>query len=315
MNISTFPNLDGKINVLKRYLHILALLQYIPHHENPELWNAGKLADLLSRFDADKPLDDSQVRKYIKEYIENELGIDIDKSRGKKSMSVAEDIDFGTQLMIARIYSNFVIKDTSRDIALSKYIKAVPDRALWLLARIYFAVLEKRMIQIDYTNNYGKKKKEWKICPYYFIFRETNLYLAAYDPEQDITLTLYAERIENLVILDESKSIDWSIPSVERLFETSLSAYKSIKGPENVKIRYSKSASSKIKNLISHINPVINKIDNGNRFEAEFIIDDDIFLCEKLFSFGSDVEIISPPRLRTMMVNMLNSSLKVYKEN
>jgi len=41
-----FPNPEGKINVLKRYLHVLALMQHIP--ENGETWNAGKLAELLS---------------------------------------------------------------------------------------------------------------------------------------------------------------------------------------------------------------------------------------------------------------------------
>jgi hypothetical protein len=41
-----FPNPEGKINVLKRYLHVLALMQHIP--ENEETWNAGRLAELLS---------------------------------------------------------------------------------------------------------------------------------------------------------------------------------------------------------------------------------------------------------------------------
>ena len=40
-----FPNPEGKINVLKGYLHILALMQHIP--QNGETWNATKLADIL----------------------------------------------------------------------------------------------------------------------------------------------------------------------------------------------------------------------------------------------------------------------------
>jgi len=313
MSSSSFPNFEGKISVLRRYLHILALLQYIPHHKNAEMWNAGKLADLLSRFDADKPLDDSQVRKYIKDYIEEELGIDIDKSRGKKSMSIAEDLDFETQLMIARIYSNFVIKDTSRDIALSKYIKAMPDRALWTLARIYFAVLEKRVIQFDYTRNDGKKIRRWKMHPFYFVFRETNLYLAGHDPAQGFLRTLFAERIENLVILDELISYDWPIPSVDEFFRSSLSAFKSISGPVSVTIRFKKYVSAKIENLIAPLEPIITASEKNDWFDAEFIIDDDLFLCEKLFSFGGDVEILSPPILRTKMMNMLKASMKIYE--
>ncbi len=119
LNIS-FPNPEGKINVLKRYLHILALLQYTPANET-ETWNANKLANLLSADEEQKPLDDSQIRKYIKEHIENDLGIDIDKTQGKPSMSLAEDIDPETQLKLARVYSGFVVKDTTRDIILKKF--------------------------------------------------------------------------------------------------------------------------------------------------------------------------------------------------
>jgi len=174
----SFPNPDGKINVLKRYLHILALLQYIPENEI-ETWNANKLANLLSEDEEQKPLEDSQIRKYIKDHIENELGIDIDKTQGKPSMSLAEDIDSETQLKLARIYSSFVVKDTTRDIILKKFIDAMPDKALWTLARIYFAVIEKRMIQFNYTTNAGHEITDWKLCPYYLIIRNNNLYLVA----------------------------------------------------------------------------------------------------------------------------------------
>ena len=153
--------LEGKINVLKRYLHILALVQYNPVNEFSESSKYTKLAELISKDEIDKKITRYDINEYITKNIKGNLNIDIDVPQGNRPFSIAEDLDFKTQLMIARIYSNFVIKDTSRDIALSKYIKAMPDRALWTLARIYFAVLEKRVIQIDYTRNDGKKIKKW----------------------------------------------------------------------------------------------------------------------------------------------------------
>lgn len=306
--------LEGKINVLKRYLHILALVQYNPENEFAESFQSTKLAELISKDEKDKKITRYNVHEYITKNIKDNFNIDIDNPLGDKPISIAEDLDFETQLMIARIYSNFVIKDTTRDIALSKYIKAMPDRALWTLARIYFAVLEKRVIQFDYTINNGKKIKRWKLYPFYFIFRETNLYLAGYDPAQGLLRILFAERIDNLVILDELISDDWPIPSVEEFFKSSLSAFKSIFGPVNVKIRYKKDVGAKIENLIDPLEPIITASGKNDWFEADFNIDDDLFLCEKLFSFGGDVEILSPSNLRTKMINMLKASLGVYEK-
>lgn len=306
-----FPNPEGKINVLKRYLHILALLQYIP--ENNETWNAGSLADLLSKDEIkDGGLQGTDVTKYINTQIKKELDIDIDKSRGVHSMSVAEDMDVDTQLKIAKVYADFVVKDTTRDIVLKKFIEAMPDRALWTLARIYFAAVEKRMIQINYTNNSGYKINKWKLCPYYFLFRNDNLYLAAWDPVQKINFTLLAERIKDLIILEKSESRDWKIPSVEVLYKDALSAYISVDGPVKMKIKYSKAVSAPIESLISPLDPDIKSVKNGTWFEAEFVIDDYLYLCKQFVFHGKNVEIISPPEVRQAMIKMLKESLGVY---
>jgi predicted DNA-binding transcriptional regulator YafY len=313
MNEKPFPNPEGKINVLKRYLHILALLQYTPEDNNAESWNAGKLANLISKEDTGKDIDDSQVRKYIKEHIENELDIDIDKARGLQSMSIAEDLDIDTQLKIARVYADFVVKDATRDIVLKKFIEAMPDRALWTLARIYFAVVEKRMIQINYTNNSGYKINKWKLCPYYFMFRNDNLYLAAWDPAQELNFTLLAERIKNLVVLDKSQSREWSITPVEELYKDSISAYISIDGPVKMKIRYAKTSSAPIESIISPLDPEIKHGEKENWLEAEFVIDDYLYLCKQFVFYGKNVEIISPPEVRKAMIKMLKVSLSVYE--
>jgi hypothetical protein len=308
-----FPNPEGKINVLRRYLHILALLQYIP--ENNETWNAGSLADLLSQVEIkDGGLQGTNITKYINNQIKKELGIEIDKSQGLHFSSIAEDLDVDTQLKIARVYADFVIKDTTRDMVLRKFIEAMPDRALWTLARIYFAVVEKRMIQINYTNNSGYKINKWKLCPYYYMFRNDNLYLAAWDPVQELKFTLLAERIKNLVVLEKSASREWSIPPVEVLYKDSISAYISIGGPVKMKIRYSKTSSAPIESLISPLDPEIKSGKKENWLEAEFVIDDYLYLCKQLVFHGKNVEILSPPEVRQAMINMLKESLGVYEK-
>jgi hypothetical protein len=305
-----FPNPEGKLNVLKRYLHILALLQYSP--EGEEAWNANRLADLLSKDETGKPLDDSQVRKYIENNIEKDLGIDIDKAQGKPSMSLAEDLDIDTQLKIARVYADFAIKDTTRDMVLRRFIEAMPDRALWTLARIYFAVVEKRMIQFNYVTNTGYRINKWKLCPYYYLFRNNNLYLAAWDPVQKKHLSLLAERIKDLTVLEKSHAKEWHIPPVEELFKDALSAFISNSGPVTMRIRYKKEAASVIESVIGPLGPETIPVDDGKWFEAEFDIADYLFLCKQFVIYGSSVEILSPPHVRKAMIDMLKESLSVY---
>ena len=314
MENNQFPNHEGKIDALKRCLHILSLTQHIP--ANNETWNSASLSSLLSLDEVkDSGVDDSSVTKYINHQIKNGFGIEIDTVTvdGKSARVVSEDIDIDAQLNFARVYSAFVIEDTSRNIALKKFIKAMPDRALWTIARVYFAVLEKRMIQIDYTGSSGNEIQNWKLYPYYFFFSEFNLYLTAYDPVENLRFTLRAERIRNLIVTDESFKKHPDITPVSKLYRNSLSAYLSIDGPVKMKIRYKKTAAANIEDLISPLNPVKIPHENGEQFEAEFIIDDYRFLCKQLFMYGKNVEIISPPEVRQTMVTMLKESLGVYE--
>jgi len=311
--MSSFPNPEGKINVLKRFLHILALLQHIP--ANDEKWNARSLAEIIQLEEGnEKPFDDSLIRTYIREHIVKELDITLDKTQGGWFTTIAQDLDKKTQLEIARVYADFVIKDTSRDVILERFIKAMPKTALWTLGRIYFASIEKRMIQINYTTNTGYKIRYWKLCPYYFVFRNNNLYLVAWDPKQKKRLPLLAERIKNLIVLEKEQSIPWDIPPVQEVFKDALSAFISDSKPVEMRVRYKKRAANIIESIISPLAPEIISVESGDWFESTFHITDYIYLCKQFVLYGSDVEIVSPAHVRKDMINMLKESLSVYEK-
>ncbi|HPP50260.1 MAG TPA: WYL domain-containing protein [Spirochaetota bacterium] len=308
---NNFPNPEGKINVLKRYLHILALLQSPPGTN--ETWNAARLAQLLSLEEDEKDISDSHVRKYIKDHIENELGISVDRTQGGLITALAEDLDPDMQLEIARVYSSFVVKDSTRDMILQKFIAANPDRALWTLARVYFAALEKRMIQCSYKTNEGQLLTDWKLCPCYFIFRNNNLYLIVYDVDMKKYLPLVAERIQNIVVCDKKHDISWEVPDVDELFATSLSAFIDNTNTVEVTIRYSQVVKTIIENIIASLQPAIQKEPN-NWHRATFTISDYLYLCKQLVLYGREVEIVSPHKVRQAMIHMLKESLSVYEQ-
>jgi hypothetical protein len=310
-NDHNFPNPEGKISVLKRYLHILALLQSPPGAN--ETWNAASLARLLSLEENEKDISDSHVRKYIKDHIEDELGISVDRTQGGLITALAEDLDADMQLEIARVYSGFVVKDSTRDLVLQKFIAANPDRALWTLARIYFAALEKRMIQCTYKTNEGQLLIDWKLCPCYFIFRNNNLYLVVYDTDMKKYLPLVAERIQNVIVCDVLHNFEWEVPDVDELFATSLSAFINNTNTVEVAIRYSQVVKTTIENIIASLHPEIQNEPN-NWYRATFAISDYLYLCKQLVLYGREVEIVNPQKVRQAMINMLKESLSVYEQ-
>lgn len=307
---NNFPNPEGRISVLKRYLHILALLQ-TPAGSN-ETWNAASLARLLSLEEDQKDISDSHVRKYIKDHIEQELGISVDRTQGGLITALAEDLDADMQLEIARVYTSFVVKDSTRDMILQKFIAAQPHSALWMLARIYFAAIEKRMIECTYITADGTVRAHWKLCPCYYIFRNNNLYLLVYDVDMKKYLPLVAERIHNVTVLDAVYSIDWEIPPIDDIFATSLSAFISTDETVTVTIRYSQKVKNVIENIIATLSPHIQN--ENDWYTATFVISDYLYLCKQLVLYGKEVKIVSPQKVRQEMVQMLTESLSVYQK-
>ena len=112
---------------------------------------------------------------------------------------------------------------------------------------------------------------------------------------------------------DESYTKQPDISPVSKLYRNSLSAFLSPEGPVKTKIRYNKYAASSIEDLLSPLESVAISQVNENQFEAEFLIDDLRYLCKQLFSYGKNVEILSPPEARQEMLRMLKESLAVYE--
>ena len=87
---------EKQIGILRRYLHILALLQ---NNKNPENWNGRSLADII-QYEENKFADNSKVMtgKSIldyKDYLKEEFGFLIDTVKGGRRMelkAIPEDI-------------------------------------------------------------------------------------------------------------------------------------------------------------------------------------------------------------------------------
>jgi len=298
------PDPEKKLAVIKRYLHIIALLQ---NDRDPRDWNGHSLADTLSRDETDAVLSDKNIRDYIKKNIIEELGIKVDIEKGARRIELASPLNKEMLADLLNVYCLFVATDSAREAVLQQLIKHRPADCLWMLARIYFASIEKKRIEFDYTTN-DNRNIHCIMNPFHLVIRNNNLYLYGHRAGLDHMSLLIVNRFENLKITDES--FDESAPPVDQVFHDTLGSFLGKKF--KVRIRFSRAIANSMEQFLGILEPEVTSLNNGDQFEARFTVSDDLYLCKQLFMYGKEVEILEPKELRELMVGMLKESVGVY---
>ena len=93
-------NPESRLGVIKRYLHVLALLQ---NNKDPEDWTSTKLADELQYDERDADVSGKAVRDYIRKDLLEYLGVDINITQGGRKIELDE--------CILKIYGCFLDQD------------------------------------------------------------------------------------------------------------------------------------------------------------------------------------------------------------
>ncbi|HOW83936.1 MAG TPA: WYL domain-containing protein [Spirochaetota bacterium] len=298
------PDPEKKLAVIKRFLHIIALLQ---NPNDSTKWNGTSLADKLSLDEDRVTLTDKSIREYIKNDLKKNLGIDVGMGKGGRRVRLASPIETNKLASLINVYCLFVARDSSREIVLDQLMKRHPEDCLWMLASIYFAAKDNKRIECDYTNNQGEEK-HYTLDPYDLVLRNNNLYLYCGIPGEKNPRLFIVNRIRNLKLTDQ----DCPDPAMtaDEAFSGSLGSF--IGKKHFVRIRYSSAIENPMEQFLSIIDPVIEKSPDGAWIEARFNVSDDRYLCKQLFMYGRDVEILEPKELREEMVKMLKESLGVY---
>lgn len=300
------PDPEKKLNIIRRYLHILALLQ---SNKDPMDWNGSTLANVLSLDEQPgRPLSDKAIRDYVNDHLKGELDLPIDMEKGARRIELSAPIGDSMLERIVSIYSLFVVSDSSRDDVLKSFIKKHPLDCLWILARIYFAKLEQKRIEFDYTTNTGYRLTKCLADPYHLVIRNNNLYIVARLVNKDEPWLFIAARIENLHVTDHR--FDGKIPSLEEIFKDTLGSF--IGRKYNVKLRFDRDLRIVMEYILEVLEPDIREVEGQDCCIASFTVTDDQYLCKQLFLYGNKVEILEPRELRDMMVCMLKESMAVY---
>ena len=293
------------LGIIRRYFHVLSLLQ---NRNDLQEWNSNTLADIIS-CELDEPLSDKVIRDDIAKYIEGDLGLSVATKQGSPRSRLSGEIDEDTLQNLLMTYSGFVVSDLSREIALGTLVREHRETCLWLLARLHFAIIQRKKIRFDYTTMHGETRSV-TTCPFHLVHRENKIYLVGQGEMDDDPHPYILSRMRNLVVLDASYSR--SVPPLRELYRYSYSAFIWADDPVEVKIRYKTSIGAGIRTEFSSLSPEIRE--DGEWGEMSFLVWDFEAVCRQLFFYGADVEILSPSCVKDWMVEQLKSSLSVYEK-
>lgn len=314
-------NVDNiKINIFKRCLHILGLLQ---NNSANSKWNAQNITNtlwvdksLFGDYEGSKDFspNPAAVAKNARTFLKSKGLVSIGQGRSeweinKIHRTVLEEIAFN--------HSIYTSEDFHRKRAIASLVKRTPESCLWLFTAIHFARIEKKKIQFNYTRSYSDDQESFIVHPYFIILTNDNFYLYGRPTDTREANYFILSKIKDLEIMNET--FNEKIITPDYILKKSISGAfigkYGLRSPSekiyNVKIKFDQWILPKIEDMTAALQD-LKIVKHDEYYEAFFSIYDNLELCKQLFYFGDAVEIIEPQELRTLMKEMLENSLSMY---
>ncbi|HRX15800.1 MAG TPA: WYL domain-containing protein [Spirochaetota bacterium] len=329
MNHDILPSADTEIERFYQYLHILALLQNpneIELKQKAEIYSFLKI-DFEQRYphydDQHKKTAKFITPKNIENYIKNtilnneHLNIRSDKKRYVLNTPYRKE----SLLPFLRSYTAITVTDAGKQDVLLKIIKSHKNRFMWNLATVHFAIIERRILSIDYLKSANADTKTSEIVPHHLVYRNNNLYLIGRVTGKDNDAQFIYTHIKKIKPTD--KTTDLPITPLEDIYKDTIGSFFNMgKEPHNVKIRYCSDIKYDMERLLKNIEADITDISNFDSlydYEARFKLAEDTFFCKQIFGFGNKALIIEPADLKEMMINtakkITNQYVTAHKSN
>lgn len=299
------PALKSNFDMFMRSLHVLALVQ---HSGENEKMNYRSMAGLLSLVPWDVQVDEKTVRRCVMNL--KKMGFPLATSQGSDRVTIERELS-DKEIMEALLYYVSIVSDTIgiRDCFIN-HIQNHKGRSLWLIARIYFACLEKRRVRLQYIPQRSHELEEYVVNPYRWIFRDNAVYLMAKKTGRDLAL-FRLDRIRGVEICDET--FDDEVPSSEELLRYSLGAYISGRRYE-ILLRFRSFERERIEEDFGRLDLEFSECGMEGFTEARFTVCDLLSVCRVVFSYGGSAVIVSPKEAVSEMRRLLRLGMDAHKD-
>ena len=166
------------------------------------------------------------------------------------------------------------------------------------------SILKKRQISFDYFTGDGRSEKR-VVHPWKLVFRGQSWYLLGWCTSRKAERFFKLTRMRNLVMTSKNAS-------VSRNIVTSRSAQIPEYSAPLIKIK-AKVTQEKISYLMDSFICTEIKPQKNGFVNVTFTAPDSSWLCEILLSFGAQIKIVSPAKLKNKIVEMAGKISDLYK--
>jgi len=178
-----------------------------------------------------------------------------------------------------------------------------------LIDRVSEAIVQRKIIEIDYFTMSRKEKTRRKVAPYKIWFFDGSFYLVGNCGLREDIRIFALDRIKSLRSTDESFEMPQDF-KVEDFMQTSFGVFHG--EPQNVRIRFAAEVAGYISEKVWHKTQKIKPQKDGSLiFEARVAGTDEIKFW--LMTWGSKAEVLAPKGLREEMRIEAEVMLQKYK--
>jgi hypothetical protein len=289
-------------SVMRRSLHILSLLQ----HSSGEKWNTKTLADVLSLVPGEEDVNEKNISVCIERL--KASGFPIVTEKGARHMYLSRDLHKDEILEILEYYIGASVEELSITDTFGNYIEENNSMSLWMIARVYFAALEKRKILISYRSESKNEFTDYIVHPYRWLYRDNALYLAAYRPDKGVVL-FRLTRFGGLSVLDEHFTDEMN--SAAELLSKSLGAFIG-SNVYRVTLEFDHELKSRIIEEFGRLDLSFDA-ESDSVSRVSFDACDLLSVCRVVFPFAGRVHILEPTEARDEMTRLLEGNMKAMK--
>lgn len=179
-----------------------------------------------------------------------------------------------------------------------------------VLYQLQDAIVSTKKVRFDYRTADGRAE-ERVVAPYGLLYERHFYYLIGPRENQTKPVLWRLDRMKN-VSLEEASYCPPDEFNVNEYARRSFGVYQ--EAPEDIVLRFSPKAAAEARGFVFHENQTVGELDDGSlevRFRAGGLLE----LVRHLFTWGDAVEIVSPDRLREMMVEELRIALARHGAN
>jgi predicted DNA-binding transcriptional regulator YafY len=182
-----------------------------------------------------------------------------------------------------------------------------------ILTSVFFAILNKRMIEIKYIHILNESECLRVISPIHLIFYMGNWYLLAFSEDKIKTYAL--SRIRKVNILRKRREKRINNKKIKQMINNVFGIY--LPGTDqpifDIKLKFSKNISNLIKTVFFHEKQKMEELENGEiliNFKSS--INEE--LIREVLRFTGDIDVISPPELKQKIIERVSNSVFVKKD-